>query len=175
MKKYLAYLLIALLGLPIFTPAFAVTSSSVTSSASYKVTVQNIVKKYVQNLDDANYTDTEIITRLETLRAEYTKQKSLSSYRGSRKMKINMIIDAITDMIKEVDNRDTTSDDDLYSIFNQTPTRTTTTTTSYNPPSCTKEAKMCTNGSYVYRSGNSCEFTACPVVSAPVPQMNNIT
>jgi len=33
---------------------------------------------------------------------------------------------------------------------------------STEPIACTQEAKLCTDGSYVSRSGPNCEFTACP-------------
>ncbi|MBI5530988.1 MAG: hypothetical protein HY918_05855 [Candidatus Doudnabacteria bacterium] len=35
------------------------------------------------------------------------------------------------------------------------------------PVACTQEAKLCPDGSYVGRSGPSCEFAACPPVSEP--------
>ncbi len=40
---------------------------------------------------------------------------------------------------------------------------------------CTQEAKLCSNGSYVARTGPNCEFAACPnaspvIVSSPVPE-----
>jgi len=36
-----------------------------------------------------------------------------------------------------------------------------------NPVACTKEAKLCPDGSYVGRFGPNCEFTACPEVTLP--------
>lgn len=38
------------------------------------------------------------------------------------------------------------------------------------PSMCTQEAKLCSDGSYVGRSGPNCEFTACPSES---PVLNN--
>jgi ElaB/YqjD/DUF883 family membrane-anchored ribosome-binding protein len=167
---------------PVLTVS-AVESSSV-SLSSYKTTVRGIVDKYVKNLDDQNFTDDQIVNSLTKLRDSY--QKLLSSARSTKKAKIQIIVNTINQVIGEVQNRDDNNDTDLYNLFNQAPVRntsTTTTTTNYytntntnTAPSCTKELKMCSNGSYVGRSGPSCSFAECPtVVVVPTPTTNNIT
>jgi len=37
----------------------------------------------------------------------------------------------------------------------------------FQPVACTEEAKLCSDGSYVGRTGPNCEFTACPAISLP--------
>lgn len=50
-----------------------------------------------------------------------------------------------------------------------TPTISTPTVpTPPHPVACTKEAKICPDGSAVGRTGPKCEFAACPTVAAPV-------
>lgn len=148
-------LLVFLVSFTSIAPVLSVSAveSSTNSLASYKSTVRSIVDKYVKNLDDQNFTDDQIVNSLTKLRDSY--QKLLSTSRGTKKAKIQIIVNTINQKIDEVKNRDDMSDDDLYNLFNQAPVTTTTTTTNnyYNAtPSCTKELKMCSNGSSVSRS-----------------------
>ena len=46
---------------------------------------------------------------------------------------------------------------------------TSSTSNSNNPIACTQEAKRCSDGSYVSRSGANCEFAQCPEIT-PTPQ-----
>ncbi|MDP2665085.1 MAG: carboxypeptidase-like regulatory domain-containing protein, partial [bacterium] len=48
-----------------------------------------------------------------------------------------------------------------------TTTTTTTTTGGGGGKACTMEAKLCSDGSYVSRTGPNCEFTPCPTTIAP--------
>lgn len=178
MKKIFMILLVFLVSFTSIAPVLSVSAveSSTNSLASYKSTVRSIVDKYVKNLDDQNFTDDQIVNSLTKLRDSY--QKLLSTSRGTKKAKIQIIVNTINQKIDEVKNRDDMSDDDLYNLFNQAPVTTTTTTTNnyYNAtPSCTKELKMCSNGSSVSRSWPSCSFAECPaVVVPPTPTTNNI-
>ncbi len=65
----------------------------------------------------------------------------------------------------------------------------TTTITSENPAStvvrstvtpspmvvCTQEVKLCSDGSYVGRSGPKCQFKTCPVVTKPTPIISPVS
>jgi hypothetical protein len=41
------------------------------------------------------------------------------------------------------------------------------------PVACTTEAKLCPDGSYVGRTGPSCEFAACPIVASSTPSQTS--
>ncbi|HYV33359.1 MAG TPA: hypothetical protein VE973_00725 [Candidatus Limnocylindria bacterium] len=41
------------------------------------------------------------------------------------------------------------------------------------PVACTMEAKLCPDGSYVSRTGPSCEFAACPSLATSTPAAND--
>ena len=45
--------------------------------------------------------------------------------------------------------------------------------TKIGPVACTMEAKMCSDGSYVGRTGPNCEFSACPESKATSTQATN--
>jgi hypothetical protein len=50
----------------------------------------------------------------------------------------------------------------LLYIYNPSPTEYKNPNEE-EPVACTMEAKLCSDGSYVGRTGPNCEFTACPV------------
>lgn len=50
-----------------------------------------------------------------------------------------------------------------------TPTPIPTSTSSSAPIACTQEAKQCSDGSYVSRTGKNCEFAKCPAMNSPLP------
>jgi plastocyanin len=61
-----------------------------------------------------------------------------------------------------------------------TPSLPVTETPATNTPesavkACTQEAKLCSDGSYVGRTGPNCEFSACPIVQVPVVQAKTYT
>ncbi len=121
-------LLVFLVSFTSISPVLSVSavSSSTSSTTSYKATVKGIVDKYVKNLDDQNMSDDQIVTSLTKLRDSY--QKLLSSSRGTKKAKIQIIINTINQAITEVNYREDDSDGDIYNLFNQTPVNNTSTT-----------------------------------------------
>lgn len=55
----------------------------------------------------------------------------------------------------------------IYFYFMRT--KDTTNTIVANPVACTTEAKLCSDGSSVSRSGPDCAFTACPTPIVVTP------
>ena len=54
----------------------------------------------------------------------------------------------------------------IYTNWPESPVNQNTNPTSTEPVVCTMEAKLCTDGSYVGRTGPTCEFAPCPVISS---------
>lgn len=168
MRQLLIGFIVFVMSFGIVSPILNVSAAAMNTNMSrYQATANRTISQYVSKLENAQYTDTQILSALTKLRTTYTQKKYLSNYRWTRKTQIDTIIIALNNAISDLD-----TNDDVYDDFNHVVTTTTATT-----PSCSYDTRTCSDGSTVRRAGPYCQFATCPTTlttTTPVVT-NNIT
>ncbi len=166
MRKLFIGFLVFMISFSIMSPILSVSAAAVNTSMSrYQTTANRTISQYVRKLENAQYTDTQILSALTKLKNTYTQKKYLSNYRWTRKTQIDTIIIALNNAISDLN-----TNDDIYDDFNHVITTTTPPT-----PSCSYDTRTCSDGSTVRRAGPYCQFATCPTTIAAPVVTNNIT